>query len=334
VNVTASVAAAAAVHPDRWPWLVERRDKQRRRPDEPGYDPTTLHIPYRYFSKLSATRRQFWEYKRAHMDVVMFFQVGGFYELYEDDAFLGEQLLGLKLTRRPNMSSVGMPIAHYEMWASKFVAHGYKVARFDQSETVKGGRSGGGGAAMTRELTQMLTAGTLVDSVLLTDHEPNYLLAVLEECDSGRYGVCLLDAAVGRFQVGQFSDDEPRTLFETLLHMHRPKELVYEKGGLSPATRRLLRCYCPQAVHSAVNASEGGFAPESLHLALEQAAAQRSEPLLPLLAEIQQQEPLSAAALGGCVTYLQSMSLDQQLLSQQNFVRYTAHAQKDTLIVG
>ena len=59
----------------RWQWLIEVRDCNGTLRGEPGYDPTTLYIPKREFARLTATRRQYWEYKMSHFDTIVFFQV-------------------------------------------------------------------------------------------------------------------------------------------------------------------------------------------------------------------------------------------------------------------
>ncbi len=63
------------------------RDDRGRRPSHPEYDERTCSIPAEL--KLSASQRQYWEIKSKYRDVVLFFKVGKFYELYEDDAEIG-----------------------------------------------------------------------------------------------------------------------------------------------------------------------------------------------------------------------------------------------------
>jgi DNA mismatch repair protein MSH6 len=89
----------------KFEWLESSRirDANRRRPDDPLYDRKTLHIPPDVFKKMSASQKQYWSVKSEYMDIVLFFKVGKFYELYELDAELGHKELDWKMT----MSGVG-----------------------------------------------------------------------------------------------------------------------------------------------------------------------------------------------------------------------------------
>merc|ERR1719515_345708 len=71
-------------------------------------DPRTLEVPEAALRKMSPSQQQFWECKRAYADTVLFFKVGKFYELYEDDAEVGARELGWRrLRRRPRPRPLG-----------------------------------------------------------------------------------------------------------------------------------------------------------------------------------------------------------------------------------
>ncbi len=57
-------------------------DGRRRRPDHADYDPRTLHVPQSFMDKLTPAMRQWWTLKAQHYDVILFFKMGKFYELY------------------------------------------------------------------------------------------------------------------------------------------------------------------------------------------------------------------------------------------------------------
>lgn len=71
---------------ERWEWLVDIRDEHGRRPGEDNYDPRTLFIPSSAYAKLKPFEKQYWDIKRKHNDIILFFKKGKFYELYEHDA--------------------------------------------------------------------------------------------------------------------------------------------------------------------------------------------------------------------------------------------------------
>ncbi len=105
-------------------------------------------------------------------------------------------------------------------------------------------------AVITRQVTRILSPGTLVDDIYIDDERAIYLLAVKEKWEpSGdselpSYGVCFVDTATGEVNVGQFQDDRDRTQFETLLLQIKPREILYEKEGptalCSPQTLQLV----------------------------------------------------------------------------------------------
>lgn len=119
-------------------FLVDIKDKDGNRPEDPEYDPRTIYIPSKAWNTFTPFEKQFWEIKQNHYDTVLFFQKGKFYELYENDAMIGHQEFDLKLTDRVKMKMVGVPEQTFEFWAAKFLAAGYKVGKVEQAETAIG----------------------------------------------------------------------------------------------------------------------------------------------------------------------------------------------------
>jgi hypothetical protein len=114
---------------DKFPFLDDIRDCNGIRPGEPNYDKSTLLISAAQMRALTETQRQYWEVKSKNFDCIVWFQVGSFFELYAEDAKLGNELLGMKIHSK---NSAGVPKVQLDTWIEKFVAHGYKVIRVDQ----------------------------------------------------------------------------------------------------------------------------------------------------------------------------------------------------------
>lgn len=249
-------------------------DAEGNRPNDPNYDRRTLYVPNRAWKDFTPFERQFWEIKKDHYDQVIFFQKGKFYELYEDDALIGHQQFGLKITDRVKMKMAGVPEASFDMFANKFLALGYKVGRVDQLETATGkdmrtkGKGGKAADIVVRELVQVMTAGTITDANNLSDDMATYCVAIKEkvadeafegedgitgggdgESMSARptFGVCVVDAATAQFSMSHFQDDVSRAGLETLIRSLRIKELLHEKAGLSKRTLRMLRNSLPSS---------------------------------------------------------------------------------------
>eukprot|EP00842_Homolaphlyctis_polyrhiza_P005515 jgi/Hompol1/5965/HPOL_000166-RA len=235
----------------RYSWLLDIKDSDGRPVDHPDYDPRTLFVPSNAWRNFTPFEKQFWEIKSTHWDTVVFFKKGKFYELYEKDADIGHQQFDLKLTDRVNMRMVGVPESSFDHWAAQFIAKGYKVAKVEQMENAvaKNMRDRESNRKeekiIRRELTSVLTAGTLVDAGLLTKDMATYCMAIKEEVVADHlppsFGVCFVDTATAEFSMCSFTDDQNRTKLETLITQIKPVELVLEKGMPSKPTMRLLK---------------------------------------------------------------------------------------------
>ncbi|KAJ1733544.1 DNA mismatch repair protein msh6 [Coemansia biformis] len=252
----ARATAFAKKNEERYAWLEDVRDAQQVRPDEPGYDKRTLYIPPDAWRQFSPFERQYWEIKSQHWDTVVFFKKGKFYELYENDATIAHQEFDLKLTDRVNMRMAGVPESSFDHWVAQFLAKGHKVARVDQMESRlakdmrERGSSKKGDSLVVRELTGVLTAGTLVDPSLLTQDLATYCMAIVEAAREGAaadagpgaasasFGIAFVDTATAQFHLCTIRDDDAdRSGLETLLVQVNPREVVYVRGGAGPGRR-------------------------------------------------------------------------------------------------
>lgn len=235
----------------RYPWLEPANitDIDRNPPDHPDYDPTTVFVPKHAMAKFSPFEKQYWAIKQKFWDTIVFFKKGKFYELYEHDATIGHQLFDWKLTDRVNMRMVGVPEAHLDTWATKFVAKGYKIARVDQVESALGKemreRDNKDSAqavkdkVINRELACVLTRGTLVDPGMLQDDMSTYCVAIKESEEEGNpaFGIAFVDTASAQFFLTDFVDDANMTKFETFIAQIRPRELLVEKSSTTDSTK-------------------------------------------------------------------------------------------------
>jgi DNA mismatch repair protein MSH6 len=64
-------------------------DAERRRPDHPDYDPTTLYVPPSEWKGFTPCMQQYWEIKKTNYDKILFFKLGKFYEMFHNDAIIG-----------------------------------------------------------------------------------------------------------------------------------------------------------------------------------------------------------------------------------------------------
>lgn len=150
---------------------------------------------------------QYHEIKSQYPDAFVFYRLGDFYELFEDDAVLGAKLLELTLTARNKNSENPVPMAGIPHHAAQnyidiLVDQGHKVAIVEQMEdpaTTKG--------MVKRDVVQLITPGTKLNSGMGNDKQNNYLAAVLPR--DNRYFLSYIDLSTGELKattLKRFSD--------------------------------------------------------------------------------------------------------------------------------
>ena len=332
----------------RYPWLANIMDADRNKPGSPDFDPRTIYIPPIAWNKFSPFEKQYWEIKKTLWDTIVFFKKGKFYELYENDATIGHQLFDLKLTDRVNMRMVGVPEMSLDHWANQFVAKGYKIARVDQKETALGKemreRGGPVGAkkedkVIHRELSCVLTGGTLVEAGMLQDDMATYCVSIKETVVDERpvFGIAFLDAATGQFFLSEFIDDVDLTRFETFIAQTRPQELLLEKSAISIKALRILKNNTtPTTIWNYLKPGKEFWEADRTRRELELGGyftSEDSEGELPrVLADAKEKDALMSA-LGALTSYLRVLKIDKDLISLGNFTWYDPIRKATSLVL-
>lgn len=335
---------------ERYPWLANIRDADSHPIGHPEYDPRTLYIPPLAWSRFSPFEKQYWEIKSKFWDTVVFFKKGKFYELYENDATIGHQMFDLKLTDRVNMRMVGVPEMSLDYWANQFVAKGYKIARVDQSESALGkemrerdGKKGGGkeDKVIKRELSSVLTAGTLVEGSMLQDDMSVYCVAIKEAIidDLPVFGLAFVDTATGQFFLSEFIDDADMTKFETFVAQTRPQELLLEKSTISQKAVRILKNNTgPTTIWNYLKPTkefwEADVTVKELD-ASEYFVSEDDENLKAWPEPLQQarDKEFVISAFGALLQYLRVLKLDRDLITIGNFSWYDPIRKASSLVL-
>lgn len=145
-------------------------------------------------------------------DVLLFFRLGDFYELFFDDAKTASPILNVALTQRQTTPMCGVPFHAAEHYIAKLIQAGKRVAICDQKGEVRPGQ------LVEREVTQIISAGTVLDPKLLDASRNHYLAAAYQQ--RGRCGFAYLDLTTGEFCVTELAG---------------LPELLDELGRVSPA---------------------------------------------------------------------------------------------------
>ncbi len=183
--------------------------------------------------------QQYLRIKAQHPDMLLFYRMGDFYELFYGDAEKAARLLDITLTRRgasagEPIKMAGVPYHAVEQYLEKLVKLGESVAICEQigdPSTSKG--------PVDRQVTRIVTPGTLTDAALLDDKRDNVLLALWQKQNT--IGMAWLALAAGRFRAAEIKAADLATELERL----RPAEvLIAESAGIAlpePAAYALRR---------------------------------------------------------------------------------------------
>ena len=162
--------------------------------------------------------RQFRRFKQQHPDCVLFFRMGDFYELFYDDAKLVARVLGLTLTQRTEgIPMAGVPYHSVENYLRRMIQAGHRVAICEQMEDPAEAKG-----VVDRDVTRVVTPGTLTDESMLDDAEENPLAAVMFAGDE-RAAVAFAELSTGAFRVAEFTAEELRDELARIA----PRELLY-----------------------------------------------------------------------------------------------------------
>lgn len=162
--------------------------------------------------------QQYVELRDRYPDYLLLFQVGDFYECFGEDAERLARALGLALTHKSSKDfttpMAGIPIRAFDAYAERLLKLGFRLAVADQVEPAEEAEG-----LVRREVTQLLTPGTLVQEALLPK-EANYLAAI---ATGDGFGVAFLDVSTGEFK-GTLVQGKS-ALYDELFR-HRPAEVL------------------------------------------------------------------------------------------------------------
>ena len=182
-------------------------------------------------AELTPMKRQYNEIKSRHRDCLLFFRLGDFYEMFDEDAKIASKELDLALTTRdrgvedPELRTpmCGIPYHSCQTYIARLIAKGYKVAICEQIEdpaTAKG--------LVKRDVIRIITPGTVTDASMLEEGKSNYLGSVYLE--GGKGGVAFCDISTGEFCAAAFETDVVSHILNELGRFN-PRELVMNAGA-------------------------------------------------------------------------------------------------------
>jgi DNA mismatch repair protein MutS len=152
-------------------------------------------------------------------DTLLLFRLGDFYELFFEDAREAAALLNVALTKRNGVPMCGVPYHAAQSYVAKLIKAGRRVAICDQTSEPQPGK------IVSRDITQIISAGTVSDLALLESKRANYLGAVY--INGGMFGFAYADLSTGEFRLAQAQDRQ--SLLDELARVHPSEVLVSDE---------------------------------------------------------------------------------------------------------
>jgi DNA mismatch repair protein MutS len=193
---------------------------------------------------------QYIEIKAANPDCLLFYRMGDFYELFFEDSVVASRALGIMLTKRgkhrgEDIPMCGVPVERANDYLQKLIALGHRVAVCEQLEDPAEAKKRGAKSVVRRDVTRLVTPGTITEETLLDPARPNAFaaLARARSQDGGwLYGLACVDISTGAFTVveraeadlsGELARLEPREIVvaETLYRDASLSEILSARGA-------------------------------------------------------------------------------------------------------
>ena len=163
------------------------------------------------------------QYRRAKAeiapDTILFFRLGDFYEMFFEDAVVAAEILGIALTKRQGVPMCGVPFHAADLYLAKLLRAGKKVALCDQMEDPALAKG-----IVKREVTGIVTPGTVLTDAMLDAARPNYLAGLHRAGKT--FGLAMLDLSTGDFWMEESA--EPNALLDDLARYAPPEIILSE----------------------------------------------------------------------------------------------------------
>ena len=246
-------------------------------------------------AEITPMMRQYLEIKEQNKDSILFFRLGDFYEMFNEDAEIASRELDLVLTTRDRGKAAenqrpmcGIPYHSSDAYIARLIAKGYKVAICEQTEDPALAKG-----LVKRDIIRVVTPGTVIDSACLDDRRGNFLCGVF--LDSTNAGVAFCDMTTGHTHITAFAGDDRMEHLANELSRFSPAEAVLSADAFgNRALISLLRDNLSCAV-------ENGRDRFELKAAEKAILAQYGEDAY---AGLPRNNPAAALALGGLLSYL------------------------------
>jgi len=178
--------------------------------------------------KLTPMEVQYWQIKEEHPDIILFFRMGDFFEMFGDDARIASKELEIVLTSRSAGYAADMPMCGFphhaaDKYIARLVSKGYKVAVCDQLEDPKKTKK-----LVKRGVVRVVTPGTLIEDTMLDAKSNNFMCSIATS--DKLCGISFIDISTGEFAVTEFGLHTIKTNISSEIARLNPAEILVDKN--------------------------------------------------------------------------------------------------------
>ncbi len=174
-------------------------------------------------ARLTPMIEQYLEIKNRHQDAILFFRLGDFYEMFFEDAQTASKELEIVLTGREGgdgkIPMCGVPFHSADNYIARLINRGFRVAICEQVEDPALAKG-----LVKREVTRIITPGTVTEDFLLDENRNNYLAAVVQ--DRNVIGLAYTDISTGEFKLTELAGERASAMLESEMQRLRPAECL------------------------------------------------------------------------------------------------------------
>ena len=173
---------------------------------------------------LSPMMQNYMAKKEEYKDCILFYRLGDFYEMFFDDAILASRELEITLTGRvcgleERAPMCGVPFHSADIYISRLIAKGYKVAICEQLEDPKTTKG-----MVKRDVIRVVTPGTVIENNMLEEKKNNYIMSIIKK--GFFYGVAVCDVSTGDFYATQITENNNFSKLLDEIARYNPAEII------------------------------------------------------------------------------------------------------------
>ena len=178
-------------------------------------------------AELTPMMKQYLELKEQYKDVILFFRLGDFYEMFFEDAILASRELEITLTGRDcgqekRAPMCGVPFHAVQNYIAKLIEKGYKVAICEQLENPEEAKG-----IVKRDVIRIITPGTVVETNMLEEKQNNYIMSIFK---TGLFfGIAICDISTGDFYSSEIAKENNFYKLLDEIAKYNPAEIIVNK---------------------------------------------------------------------------------------------------------